>query len=84
MGAAGNERSSRRRRGGAAELFGEWGEDGKWVAECPSLPGCVSQGETRNEAIDNIRDAIRVYVAVLEEDHLPILEQRFDTLLVAV
>jgi len=44
----------------------------------------VSQGETRNEAIDNIRDAIRVYVAVLEEDHLPILEQRFDTLLVAV
>jgi len=60
------------------------GEDGKWVAECLSLPGCVSQGETRQEAIDNIRTAIRVYVAVLEEDHLPVPEERFDTLLVAV
>jgi predicted RNase H-like HicB family nuclease len=38
-------------------------EDGVWVAECPSIPGCVSQGETREEAIANIREAI---VACLE------------------
>ena len=33
-------------------------EDRVWVAECPSLPGCVSQGNTRTEAIANIREAI--------------------------
>ncbi len=46
------------------------GEDGYWVAECPSLPGCISQGETRAEAIANIREAIAAYVSVLEEDGL--------------
>ena len=60
------------------------GEDGQWVAECLSLPGCVSQGRTREEAIDGIREAIRLYIAVLEEDHLPVPEERFDTLLLAV
>ena len=60
------------------------GEDGQWVAECLSLPGCVSQGQTREEAISQIRDAIRLYITVLEEDRLPIPEERFDTLLVAV
>ena len=60
------------------------GEDGLWVAECLSLPGCVSQGRTREEAIDGIREAIRLYIAVLEEDHLPVPEERFDTLLLAV
>jgi predicted RNase H-like HicB family nuclease len=44
------------------------GEDGWWVAECPSLPGCISQGETREEAIKNIREAISVYVSSLEID----------------
>ncbi len=48
------------------------GEDGYWVAECPSLPGCVSQGKTREAAIENVRDAIRLYVLALEEDNLPI------------
>lgn len=60
------------------------GEDGYWVAECPSLPGCVSQGKTREEAIVNIREAIQAYVAALEEDHIPVPEERFDALLVAV
>lgn len=60
------------------------GEDGYWVAECLSLPGCVSQGATREEAVDNIRDAIRGYVAALEQDQLPVPEERFDTLLVTV
>jgi len=41
------------------------GEDGYWVVECPSLPGCISQGETRDAAIANIREAIREYVAAL-------------------
>jgi predicted RNase H-like HicB family nuclease len=60
------------------------GEDGQWVAECLSLPGCVSQGQTREEAISQIREAIHLYITVLEEDRLPIPEERFDTLLVAV
>jgi len=33
-------------------------EDGAYVAKCPSLPGCISQGKSRNEALDNIKDAI--------------------------
>lgn len=60
------------------------GEDGQWVAECLSLPGCVSEGQTREEAISRMREAIRLYIAVLEEDRLPVPEERFDTLLVAV
>ncbi|MBI5485900.1 MAG: type II toxin-antitoxin system HicB family antitoxin [Deltaproteobacteria bacterium] len=60
------------------------GEDGYWVAECPSLPGCVSQGRTRDEAVTNIREAIRAYVSALEQDHLAVPEERFETLVVAV
>lgn len=60
------------------------GEDGYWVAECPSLPGCVSQGETREEAITNARDAIDEYVAALEDDRLPVPLDRFETIVVAV
>jgi predicted RNase H-like HicB family nuclease len=60
------------------------GEDGYWVAECPSLPGCVSQGQTREEAAQNIKEAIRGYVAALEDDGLPVPEETFDVLVVAV
>jgi predicted RNase H-like HicB family nuclease len=60
------------------------GEDGFWVAECPSLPGCISQGTTREEAVANIREAIDGYVLALEQDNLPVPEERFDALLVAV
>lgn len=60
------------------------GEDGYWVAECPSLPGCISQGKTREQAITNIKEATQAYIAALEEDHLPVPEDRFDALLVAV
>ena len=56
------------------------GEDGDWVAECPSLPGCISQGSTKEDAIANIKEAIRGYVAALEQDNLPIPEERFETL----
>jgi predicted RNase H-like HicB family nuclease len=60
------------------------GEDGYWVAECPSLPGCVSQGKTKEEAIANIREAIAAYIAALEEDGLPVPPERFETIVVAV
>ena len=60
------------------------GEDGYFVVECPSLPGCVSQGVTKEEAVTNIKEAIRGYIAALEEDHLPVPEDRFDAMLVAV
>ncbi|MBU2636157.1 MAG: type II toxin-antitoxin system HicB family antitoxin [Bacteroidetes bacterium] len=48
------------------------GEDGYWVAECPSLPGCISQGKTKEEAIINIKEAIKICIATLEEDKLPV------------
>jgi len=42
-------------------------EDGMYVAECPHLPGCVSQGKTRSEALLNIQDAVRGYLQSLEK-----------------
>ena len=60
------------------------GEDGWWVAECPSLLGCVSQGRSRQEAVANIKEAIDGYVAALEEDGLPVPEEHFEALVVAV
>jgi predicted RNase H-like HicB family nuclease len=60
------------------------GEDGFWVAECPSLPGCISQGRRKEEAIRNIKEAISAYIAALEEDNLPVPPERFNTILIAV
>ncbi|MCK6559774.1 type II toxin-antitoxin system HicB family antitoxin [candidate division KSB1 bacterium] len=60
------------------------GEDGYWVAECPSLPGCISQGKTRQEALMNIKEAIIGYLAALEEDGLPGPAENFEAMLVAV
>jgi antitoxin HicB len=47
-------------------------EDGVFVAECPALPGCVSQGKTRDEAMTNIRDAIQGYLESLKKHGEPI------------
>ncbi len=47
-------------------------EDGIWIVECPSIPGCVSQGETKDEAIDNIKDAIKVCLEVRAEKGMPL------------
>ena len=47
-------------------------EDGVYVAECPTLPGCVSQGRTRDEAVTNIRDAIAGYLRSLEKHGDPV------------
>jgi predicted RNase H-like HicB family nuclease len=60
------------------------GEDGYWIAECPSLPGCISQGMTREEAVANIREAIILYIEALEADGLPVPPETFDAILVAV
>ena len=60
------------------------GEDGFWVAECPSLAGCISQGDSRQAAIESIKEAIEVYVEALEEDDLPVPEDKFEALVVAV
>lgn len=60
------------------------GRDGFWVAECPSLPGCISQGRTKVEAIEHIQEAIRGYIGALEDDGLPVPEEKFDSLLIAV
>ncbi|MDT5159386.1 MAG: hypothetical protein QOC99_876 [Acidobacteriota bacterium] len=47
-------------------------EDGAFVAEVPSLPGCISQGGTRGEALENIREAIAVYLESLEAHGEPV------------
>ncbi len=47
-------------------------EDGIWIVECPSIPGCVSQGETKDEAIENIKDAIKLCLEVRAEKGLPL------------
>jgi len=38
-------------------------EDGGWIVEVPSLPGCISQGDTKEDALSNIQDAIEVWIA---------------------
>ena len=60
------------------------GEDGFWVTECPSLPGCVSQGETQESALANIKEAIHAYAGALEADNLPAPDEHFDARLVTV
>jgi predicted RNase H-like HicB family nuclease len=50
------------------------GELGYWVAECPSLPGCISQGKSVEEAMVNIREAITGFIELLQEDGLPVPE----------
>ena len=50
----------------------EQAEDGWFVAECPALPGCISQGRTREEALDNIREAIQACLEVRAEQGMPL------------
>jgi antitoxin HicB len=50
----------------------EQDEDGVFVANCPTLPGCISQGKTRTEAQANIADAIKGYLASLSKHEEPI------------
>ena len=54
------------------------------MAECPSLPGCVSQGTSREDAVHNIKEAIEGYVLTLQEDGIRVPEDCFEAMLVAV
>ncbi|MFH1112417.1 MAG: type II toxin-antitoxin system HicB family antitoxin [Pseudomonadota bacterium] len=47
-------------------------EDGIWVVECPSIPGCVSQGKTKDDALANIKEAISLCLEVRAEAGLPL------------
>jgi predicted RNase H-like HicB family nuclease len=47
-------------------------EDGMWVVECPAIPGCVSQGNTKDEAMSNIQEAIALCLEVRTEKGLPL------------
>ena len=60
------------------------GENGYWIAQCPSLPGCYSQGKTKEEAITNIREAIDLYIEVLVDEKRDIPEDHFESMLIAV
>ena len=50
----------------------EQDEDGIFVAEVPALPGCISQGPTRREAVENIKEAIAAYIESLDTHNEPI------------
>ena len=81
----GNSKSFNHTRGALMrQVFLSPGEDNYWVAECPSLSGCISQGTTKQEAIANVKEAIEGYIASLEEDNLPVPEERFEAFVVAV
>ena len=60
------------------------GEDGWWIAEVPSLPGAISQGVTREEALTNIREAIDLVIDVMREAGDPIPEDRLEAELVTI
>jgi predicted RNase H-like HicB family nuclease len=47
-------------------------EDGVWIVECPAIPGCVSQGHTKEEALANIQEAIQLCLEVRAERGLPL------------
>ena len=47
-------------------------EDGVWIAECPSIPGCVSQGATKLEAVESVKQAIALCLEVRAEKGLPL------------
>jgi len=47
-------------------------EDGVWIAECPAIPGCVTQGNSKQEALENIQEAIQLCLEVRAERGLPL------------
>lgn len=49
-------------------------EDGIWIVECPAIPGCVSQGQSKDEALANIQDAIYQCLQVRAERSMPLTE----------
>jgi predicted RNase H-like HicB family nuclease len=63
----------------------ERGRESGFVALCPALPGCVSQGSTKSQALENIREAAEVYIEALMEDGLPVpVEEGLETIEIEV
>ncbi len=60
------------------------GEDGYFVIEVPSLPGCISQGKTREEALINIKEAIEAYLESLIKNNEPIPEDDYEVLEITI
>jgi predicted RNase H-like HicB family nuclease len=58
-------------------------EDGVWIVECPSIPGCVSQGQTKQEALENIKDAITACLQVRAERGMPLTVETYQVEVVA-
>lgn len=58
------------------------GEDSYFVVEVPSLPGCISQGKTREEALANVEEAIALYIEVLQDRGEPIPSDMIEVVLV--
>ena len=50
-------------------------EDGIWIVECAAIPGCVSQGKTKEEALENIKDAIKLCLQVRSEKRMALTIQ---------
>lgn len=60
------------------------GDDGYWIAECPSLPGCATQGTSKAEAIANAREAVEAWIETARANGQPVPEERFDTQVVCI
>jgi predicted RNase H-like HicB family nuclease len=78
------EDQSGRRRDSLRQVLLIRAEGGYWIAECPSLLGCTGDGRTRERAIESVREAIASHLADLEACGLPVPEERFDALIVAI
>ena len=52
-------------------------EDGVWIVECPSIPGCVSQGQTKQEALENVKDAIAACLQARAERGMPLTVETY-------
>lgn len=60
------------------------GEDSGWIAECPSLPGCITQGKTKAEAVRNIKEAIEGWIETMTVHGQAIPEEDYDTQVLCV
>jgi len=65
------------------EVYLEPAEEGGYVVTVPALPGCVTEGETREEALENIRDAIELYMASLRDHGMPLPDVEVEVVEVA-
>jgi len=54
------------------KVYFEPSDEGGYTAIVPSLPGCISEGETKEEALENIKEAIELYLEPVEDDILPV------------